>query len=120
MVAGNILTVFSAAPGLLIMSLVVLSFGSGFYPQLRALLAGFVEADTLATLNTFISTLEVVISLFTVPMMGWLQSKGIELGGFLMGLPYMVTSIFVVGAAFAMFRFRIPLGYGQSYQHVHH
>lgn len=98
----------------------MLSFGSGFYPQIRALLAGFVEADTLATLNTFISTLETIMGLFSVPALGWLLSKAIELGGFWLGLPYVVTTICVILATFAMFAFRIPPGTPQAPMRYHH
>ncbi|KAI9147530.1 MFS efflux pump atnC [Paramyrothecium foliicola] len=119
LIAGNILTAVAAAPWLLITSLVILSFGNGFYPQIRALLAALVEADSLATLNTFISTVETVLGLISMPAMGWLLSTGIKLGGFLMGLPYMVTSIFTILSCVVLFMFQIPPGIKHS-QDSHH
>ncbi|KAF7552330.1 hypothetical protein G7Z17_g4416 [Cylindrodendrum hubeiense] len=113
-VAGNVLTAISAVPALLVVSLIVLSIGNGFQPQLRALLAGLVEPQTLATSNTAIATVESLMGLFSVPALGWLLSKGIELGGFWMGLPFVMTTGCAVLATGAMFVFRIPRGFVQA------
>ena len=109
-VAGNIFTSVSAAPWLLVVSLIILSVGNGFQPQVRALLAGVVEQETLATLNTAIATFETLMGLVSVPALGWLLSKGISLGGFWMGLPFIMTSVCAALSAAAMFRFKIPQG----------
>ncbi|KAH7166369.1 major facilitator superfamily domain-containing protein [Dactylonectria macrodidyma] len=112
--AGNMFTAVAAAPWMLVISLIVLSLGNGFQPQLRALLAGIVEPHTLATLNTTIATCETLIGLVTVPALGWLLSKGIDLGGVLMGLPFAMTSVFAVLASVAMFTFKLPRGVSQA------
>ncbi|KAI9756993.1 MAG: hypothetical protein M1815_002328 [Lichina confinis] len=108
--AGSLLTAVAAAPWLLVVSLVVFSFGSGFPPQLRALLAGLVEQDSLATLNTTLATAETLMGLAGVPATGWLLSKGIELGGAWMGLLFVMTSACAALAAVAMFVWKLPTG----------
>ena len=106
--AGSLCTAVAAAPWLLVVSLVVFSFGNGFPPQLRALLAGLVEQDSLATLNTTLATAETLMGLAGVPALGWLLSEGIRLGGAWMGLPFLFTSLCAALAAAAMFVFRLP------------
>jgi hypothetical protein len=108
--AGSLMTAVAAAPWLLVVSLIVFSFGNGFPPQLRALLAGLVEQDSLATLNTTLATAETLMGLAGVPALGWLLSKGIELGGAWMGLPFVMTSACAALAAAAMFVFKLPRG----------
>ena len=108
--AGSLLTAAAATPWLLVVSLVVFSFGSGFPPQLRALLAGLVEQDSLATLNTTLATAETLMGLAGVPALGWLLSKGIELGGAWIGLLFVMTSACAALAAMAMFVFKLPRG----------
>ncbi|KAH8904804.1 MFS general substrate transporter [Coniochaeta sp. PMI_546] len=110
MLAGSLLTAFAAMPWLLIASLVIFSLGNGFDPQLRALLAGLVEQDSMATLNTTLATAETLMGLVGVPVLGWLLSKGFELGGTLMGLPFFMTSAWAALAAVTMFLFRLPVG----------
>lgn len=107
---GSVLTSVAAAPWLLVVSLIVFGFGNGFPPQLRALLTGLVEPDSLATLNTTLATVETLMGLGGVPALGWLLSKGIELGGVWMGLPFVMTSACAALAAVAMFVFKLPRG----------
>ncbi|KAH6957907.1 major facilitator superfamily domain-containing protein [Ilyonectria sp. MPI-CAGE-AT-0026] len=118
--AGNVLTAVAAAPWFLVISVIVLSLGNGFQPQLRALLAGIVEPHTLATLNTAIATVETLIGLVGVPALGWLLSKGINLGGVWMGLPFVMTSFCAVLAAMAIFMFKIPRGIAQAESRFDH
>lgn len=105
-VIGNALTVASGTPWLLAISLIALGFGNGLLPQVRAILASQVEAHALATVNTGIASVETMVGLIGTPALGWLLSKGIALGGFWMGLPYLATTCCAVASAVAIFMFR--------------
>ncbi|KAM0486204.1 hypothetical protein ACHAPX_000908 [Trichoderma viride] len=105
-VIGNALTVVSGTPWLLAISLIALGFGNGLLPQVRAILASQVEAHALATVNTAIASVETMVGLVGTPSLGWLLSKGIALGGFWMGLPYLATTGCAIASAVAIFMFR--------------
>lgn len=110
MTAGSLLTAVAAAPWVLFAAMVVYHLGSGFSPQLRALLASLVEQDSLATLNTTLATAETLMGLAGVPALGWLLAKGFELGGGWMGLPFLLSTALAALAAAAMFAFTLPRG----------
>ena len=116
-VAANVLMALSASGWLLAASLIVFGLGSGFPPQVRALLAGLVEPHLLATLNTTIATVETLMGLVSVPALGWLLAKAIALGGFWMGLPFVMTTFCVVLSTIAMFVFKSPHGLAPSEGH---
>lgn len=102
---------FAAAafvPPVLILSFVFYGIGSGFLSQLRALATGVVEPHTLATLNTMISSMETLMGSIGAPAFGWLLSKGMDHGGAWLGLPYITSAIFAVGAYLFLWLFRIP------------
>ncbi|KAM0463489.1 hypothetical protein ACHAO4_000204 [Trichoderma viride] len=105
-VIGNALTVVSGTPWMLAISLIALGFGNGLLPQVRAILASQVEAHALATVNTAIASVETMVGLVGTPALGWLLSKGIALGGFWMGLPYLATTGCAIASAVAIFMFR--------------
>lgn len=105
-VIGNAFTVVSATPWLLAISLIALGFGNGLLPQIRAILASQVEAHAMATINTAIASVETMVGLVGTPALGWLLSKGIALGGFWMGLPYLATTCCAIVSAIAIFMFR--------------
>jgi MFS family permease len=107
-VAGNALTAIASTPWLLAISLITLSFGNGLQPQIRAIIASLVEAHALATVNTAIASAETMVGLFGTPALGWLLSEGITLGGFWMGLPYLVTTFCAISSCVAIFMFKIP------------
>ncbi|KAM0245081.1 hypothetical protein ACHAQJ_010660 [Trichoderma viride] len=118
--AGNALTVIASTPWLLAISLITLGFGTGLQPQIRAILASLVEAHALATVNTAIASAETMVNLVGTPVLGWLLSKGIALGGFWMGLPYLATTLCAIGSCIAIFIFRIPPQSAKSDEEAHY
>lgn len=113
-VLGSFMLAFAPAPWLFVLSLVVTSLGAGFSPLCRALLNAVVEPHTVAALNTTISTLETLMALAGAPVLGWLLSRGLELDGPWLGLPYLVTAGCSVLVLLAVFAFRIPVGFAQA------
>ncbi|PWI68291.1 hypothetical protein PCL_02060 [Purpureocillium lilacinum] len=113
-VTGGFMLAFAAVPWLLVSSLIVTSMGIGFTMLCRALLNAVVEPHTVATLNTTISTMETLMGLVGAPALGWLMSRGMELGGPWLGLPYLVTAICSALVLVAVFAFRIPAGFAQA------
>lgn len=113
-IIGSILTAVADVPWLFICAMVITSLGQGISTLCRALLNAVVEPHTIATLNTTMSTVETLMGFIGSPVMGWLLSRGIELGGMWMGLPYIATSLLGVAVMVAIFLVRIPSGFAQS------
>lgn len=106
---GAFLAAISAQPWQLISSLIIFSLGVGFNSQCRAILNALVEPHTVATLNTAISTVESITMGVASPVMGWLLGRGMDIGGFWMGLPFMVTFIAALtGGIILFFFFKLP------------
>ncbi|KAM5361533.1 hypothetical protein ACJZ2D_013041 [Fusarium nematophilum] len=116
--SGSLLMSVAAVPWLFVVSLVVMSFGNCFNALSRALLNAIVEPHTIATLNTTISLIEMVMGLLGAPAMGWLLSRGMELGGAWLGLPFLVTTGLALGATIMLFALRLPPGAGAGAGHL--
>ncbi|KAF4976669.1 hypothetical protein FZEAL_6694 [Fusarium zealandicum] len=89
---GCLLMAVAAVPWLFVVALVMASCGNSFNPLCRALLNAIVEPHTIATMNTTISLVEMVMGLVGAPAMGWLLSRGMDLGGSWLGLPWLVNA----------------------------
>lgn len=113
-IAGSFLTAFAPTPWLFITALVITSLGTGFSTLCRALLNAVVEPHTVATLNTTVSMVETVMGLVSSPVLGWLLSKGLDLGGVWMGLPYLVCAALATLTGVMMMAFRLPTGFAQA------
>lgn len=109
-IGGSLLTAFAPVPWLFVISLVITSLGVGFSTLCRALLNAIVEPHTVATLNTTVSMMEAVMGLVSSPVLGWLLSQGIELGGPWMGLPFIVCGGMALLSGILMAGFRLPDG----------
>lgn len=92
-IAGSLLTALAGVPWLFICAMVITNIGVGVSSLCRALLNAVVEPHTVATLNTTMSTMETLVGFLGAPVMGWLLSRGMELGGVWMGLPYLATTL---------------------------
>jgi MFS family permease len=113
-IGGSFLTAFAPTVWLFISALVVTSLGAGFTTLCRALLNAVVEPHTVATLNTTISMMEGIMGLISSPFLGWLLSKGLELGGMWMGLPYLVCAGLATATGALLAAFRLPRGFAQA------
>lgn len=106
---------FSGGPWLFIISLVITSFGHGFNALCRAVLNAVVEPHTIATLNTTITLIEMLMGLVAAPATSWLFSRGMDLGGAWMGLPFLAVTGLTVGVCVMMFIVRVPHGVAQAH-----
>lgn len=97
----------ASVPWLFVISLITVSIGNSFVALSRALINALVEPHTIATLNTTISLIEVIMGL-TAPAMSWLLGRGFELGGQWMGLPFLVTSLMAMATAVMLFIVKLP------------
>ena len=112
---GIFLTAVAWTPWLVIPALTVASAAEGLGAILRALLNAIVEPHTIATLNTTVSMLEALVGLPGGPGFGWLLSRGIDLGGVWMGIPFLLGSLLsMIGFGF-MLAFRIPTGFAVAH-----
>lgn len=77
------------------------------------MLNALVEPHTIATLNTTVSLIEVMMGL-TAPAMSWFLAKGIEMGGPWMGLPFVVVGLLAMVTTGMLFAIKLPSsGVGQ-------
>jgi MFS family permease len=110
-IVGSLLTALAGVPWLFIGAMVVTNIGVGVSSLCRALLNAFVEPHTIATLNTTMSTMETLMGFVGAPVMGWLLSRGMELGGVWMGLPYFATTLLGVGVLVALLLVKTSSGF---------
>ncbi|KAF4455609.1 hypothetical protein F53441_2133 [Fusarium austroafricanum] len=116
MAIGCFIMGVASVPWLFIVSLITVSVGNSFVALSRALINALVEPHTIATLNTTISLIEVIMGL-TAPAMSWLLGRGIEMGGQWMGLPFMVTSAMAMATAIMLFIVKLPTsGVAQAHE----
>ncbi|SCO78811.1 uncharacterized protein FRV6_03024 [Fusarium oxysporum] len=116
MAAGCLLMGLASVPWLFVISLITVSVGNSFVALSRALINALVEPHTIATLNTTISLIEVIVGL-TAPAMSWLLGRGFELGGQWMGLPFLVTSLMAMATAVMLFVVKLPTsGVAQAHE----
>jgi MFS family permease len=88
--AGSLLFALAPDGGSMMAAQVVYGLSLGYSPQARALVTALADPDMLATLNTTLATLEGLLSVIAASSLAWLLGKGLELGGDLQGLPYLV------------------------------
>ena len=113
-IVGSLLTAIAPVPWLYISALIITSLGVGCITLCRALLNAIVEPHTVATLNTTVSMLETMMGLIGSPVLGWLLSKGMDLGGLWMGLPYLVCGALAIGSGLLLAAFRLRRGFAQA------
>lgn len=101
---------FGLAPdgGTMVASQIVYGMSLGYSAQARALVTALVEPHMLATLNTALATLEGIMDVVAAFGLGWLLTKGLELGGELEGLPYLVLGGVALLAVITAFVIRPP------------
>ncbi|RFN53826.1 hypothetical protein FIE12Z_1860 [Fusarium flagelliforme] len=115
MTVGLLLMGVAGTPWLFIISLIIVSIGNSFVALSRALLNALVEPHTIATLNTTVSLIEVMMGL-TAPAMSWLLAKGIDMGGSWMGLPFVVVGLLAMVTTGMLFAIKLPSsGVGQAH-----
>ncbi|CAM1506121.1 Fc.00g057620.m01.CDS01 [Cosmosporella sp. VM-42] len=113
---GCLFMALAGTSWLFITSIIIYSLGNGFIPLCRALLNSVVEPHTVATLNTTIALIELLMGLVSGPAMGWLLSRGLDLGGAWLGLPFLVSTGLAVCITVAVSAFRIPTGVAQAHE----
>jgi MFS family permease len=106
-IAGSLFTALAPVPALFVCAMVITNIGVGVSSLCRALLNAVVEPHTVATLNTTMSTIETLVGFVGAPVMGWLLSRGMELGGVWMGLPYFATTLLGVAVMTALLSVRV-------------
>ncbi|KAJ4016281.1 hypothetical protein NW752_003403 [Fusarium irregulare] len=115
MAVGLLLMGIAGTPWLFVISLIMVSIGNSFVALSRALLNALVEPHTIATLNTTVSLIEVMMGL-TAPAMSWFLAKGIEMGGSWMGLPFVVVGLLAMVTTGMLFAIKLPSsGVGQAH-----
>lgn len=99
----------AVAPNLpwLVAGFVLTSLGWGLHAFLRSLVARFVEVHHLARLNSFIGLFDTVGITLGGPILAKLFSKGLELGGFWLGLPFLACAGVVTTLALVLVFIRV-------------
>ncbi|KAI1824908.1 major facilitator superfamily domain-containing protein [Xylaria intraflava] len=99
--AGVIFLTFlgvALAPNLLLLAsaLLLSSFGWGFWSFLRSLLSSLAEAHSVARLYTLVAVIEAVGHTVGNPLLAFLFTRGLEIRGWLYGLPFLVCSFIML------------------------
>lgn len=76
---------------LVAVGIAITALGSGLPPLCRSLITSFVDKQHTTQLYTLIGIVEAVGGLYAGPVLAWCLSKGMELGGGWLGLPYFLA-----------------------------
>ncbi|QDS76985.1 hypothetical protein FKW77_005832 [Venturia effusa] len=77
---------------LLMVAMTLNSFGWGLALFLRSLMTSLVEEHHIARLNTLVGVVDTMGFLVGSPFLAWAFGKGLELGGWLTGLPFLICA----------------------------
>ncbi|KAM4060794.1 major facilitator superfamily protein [Hirsutella rhossiliensis] len=107
LVLGSFLLAWPSLPAV-VSGLVIFTLGSGFQSLCRALVTTLIDSEHTARLYTLIGVVLAFSSLASGPVIAWLFSKGLQLGGYWIGLPYFGVTLLCCIAALAVFVARLP------------
>lgn len=92
----------SPSIGLVIAGLMAKTFGAGLSSLCRSLATAHTTPENTAKLQTVIGIITTVGVLVFAPLLAWLFSLGMHLGGVWMGLPYAVMAFYLAITTFAL------------------
>lgn len=107
---GTAIMAVSAEPALFITGVCLFALGWGYFAAIRSLATELVVPSQVGVLNTSFAFAQGVGGLVAGPALAAALKRGVELGGFWTGLPYMTAALFLVVAAFLSYAIRIPEG----------
>jgi MFS family permease len=96
---GAALMALAAHPSLFITGVCVFGLGFGFSSAFRSVATGLVAPSHVGVLNTTIAVSQGIGSMVAGPMMAAAFRRGMALGGFWLGLPYMVAAGLLFGTS---------------------
>lgn len=105
--AGFLLLAGTTMP-IVISGLIVKTLGAGLPSLCRSLAAYHTSAENTSKLQTVIGITETMGLLVAAPGLAWMFSIGMKLGGVWMGLPYVVTSGYLLVTAVALLFVKLP------------
>ncbi|KID89282.1 major facilitator superfamily transporter [Metarhizium guizhouense ARSEF 977] len=105
--AGFLLLAGTTMP-IVISGLIVKTLGAGLPSLCRSLAAYHTSAQNTSKLQTVIGITETMGLLVAAPGLAWMFSIGMKLGGVWMGLPYVVTSGYLLVTAVALLFVKLP------------
>ncbi|KAH8652155.1 major facilitator superfamily domain-containing protein [Xylariales sp. PMI_506] len=82
---------------------IVLTLGDGMSSLCRSLITSFADAEHRSTIFTLVSMMETLGAMGGGPTLAWLFSRGMNLGGAWVGLPYLGLSLLGLFAATMLF-----------------
>ncbi|KAI4599032.1 hypothetical protein KJ359_002449 [Pestalotiopsis sp. 9143b] len=114
-VLGAVVLALSATPVVMIIGVVLFTFGSGFSPTIRSLVTSLVEmldedgsSSDIGRLYALISAMEGIGSLIAAPGMAWALRYGMSLGEEWLGLPFGLAAALLGLVLIIVFSVRIP------------
>ncbi|WPH04816.1 MFS multidrug transporter [Acrodontium crateriforme] len=102
LVAGCIAVFFATTPFSLIFGLVLISFGDVFAIPVRSLSTALVDPSHLGLLYNVIEVMTQIGLFIGQPMLASAFGWGLRLGGFWMGLPFLLAAVFFLLALIAV------------------
>lgn len=100
--AAGVLLVAGPNIGVVIAGLTVKTLGAGLTSLCRSLATAHTTPANTAKLQTVIGIITTVGVLVGAPLLAWLFSLGMRLGGVMMGLPYVVMAFYLLITALAL------------------
>lgn len=88
--------------GFVVAGLIIVTTGSGMGALCRSLITNLIKPDQTSMVFTLISILETLVSLPAGPLFAWAFSAGMNLRGFLYGLPFLILAALGLLAAIAL------------------
>ncbi|KAF9876942.1 major facilitator superfamily transporter [Colletotrichum karsti] len=106
----------SASPtvGSFIGGLAILSLGTGWGSYVRSVSSVFVDPAHRTRLFSIISLVETAGQTYAQPMLAWLFSIGMKMGGLWIGLPYLGVAAFCLLALILLLLVRLPPSEGKT------
>lgn len=107
---GTAVMSVSAEPALFITGVCLFALGWGYFAAIRSLATELVVPSQVGVLNTSFAFAQGVAGFVAGPALATALKRGVELGGFWTGLPYMVAALFLVVAALLSYAISNPGG----------
>jgi hypothetical protein len=107
---GSFMVSLAWTPGLLVAGLTFLALGSAFQLLARSLAAAVVSTTERGFLFTAIAVVTGIGQFFAGPVLANAFRKGMDIGGWAIGLPFMITGGLYILATLAVFLVRLNDG----------
>ncbi|KAG0645285.1 MFS efflux pump [Hyphodiscus hymeniophilus] len=105
---GALFIAVSPIPSLLIIAIIIYSFGNGFTSSARSLITSLVRPDQVSRLYAVLATLDVIGTIISGPLLSGAYSWGLHIGGLWSGMAFIVLAVLFSVTCLPIFFFKLP------------